>query len=485
MIPVRIPWAEFAPDMSQYNPAYTDAAKNARPTASGWGPLKDWEQEANASLNAQCRGAVSARRTTGDPVVYAIDSFGKLKRFNAATADFEDVTRLSGGDYSTVRGDFVQYGNRLIFCNGEDATQWINVDSGANFAALDNAPIAKHSAVIGGFVVFGNLSTDPRAVQWSAIFDSEDYTPGSGGSGDQPFDDGGEVQGFVSFDKGAIVFQEDKIRIMERLSNQTIFNFRILHASIGCYAPKSIVKSRDTFYWYAQGGFYAGQNAEPIGAEKVNNWIEEKATPEARAEMVGSIDPINKLVVWSVEGQDSKHFLIGYSWVLGKWFHAEIDIPFPLVAAPSGYTFDTWDEAAPTFDELPYTFNSPVWSGSGVAVLSGFNKSGDFGFFSGPFITPELETADNELTQGQQSFVNSFRVISDSPGTGITGQVGVRQFHGDPLHWCDPLTADDETGLIWTDCRGQNHRFRVSIANDIWSNTDGIIAYANSAGRIP
>ena len=160
--PVQLQWAKFGPDRSDYDPAYSDATKNVRPIAGAKAPIADFSRD-GADLGAEPRGGIVARKANSTTVTYA-GTAAKLYRYNASTTAFDEVTRSSGGDYSgSFDWSMAQYGSRIIACNGTDATQYIDVDSGSNFAALSNAPIADHVATVGDFVVFGNLSTNPRA----------------------------------------------------------------------------------------------------------------------------------------------------------------------------------------------------------------------------------------------------------------------------------------------------------------------------------
>ena len=319
-------------------------------------------------------------------------------------------------------------------------------------------------------------------VQWSAVNDSEEYTAGTGGSDTQPFADGGFVRGIVPMDTGAIIFQEDKIRTMQRTNNQTVFGFSVLHNNIGCFAPNSITAARNTFYWYAQGGFYEGMEAKPIGEEYVNRWIEEKATPEDRMNMRGAMDPVNKIVWWSIKGADETYFLLGYNWVLQEWCHAEVDVAYILNAIPSGYTMDTWDDLGATFDDLPFTFDSPVWGGSGVLLLAGFDVDGDYGFFSGTNLEATLETNDYEGNLGNYMYIGSSRMITDATIDNVTGQIGYRDFPGDPITWATEKSADTNTGRIWHNQRAQTARLRNKIAASSWNTTKGAIVFARDGG---
>lgn len=482
MIPTRIDWAEFAPDLSDYS-QYTDAIKNVVPLADSYGPLPSFAQVGSATISAAPKGAYSARKSDGTSTTIA-GTTADLFQYSDTGLNFDQISDT--GDYTGAGDwDFHQFGTDLIATNGV-VTQRFQLDSGTVFETLSNAPVAKYVATMGDFLLLGNLSTDEKAVAWSGINNITFWTYGERGSDTQSFPDGGAVQGFFEFDKGAAVFLEDKIYALDFVGGQTVFNSRVLHENIGCFAPYSIVPVRNTVFWYAQGGFYEGLEAAPIGAERVNRYILDNADSETLDQMRGFVDPKRKMVWWAYQDSNAMFVWLGFNWVTRKWTYAEPNIEFLLpVVVSSGATFDTWDNFASTFDGLPGTFDSAIYASSNLAEIGGFNNSGAFGFINGPALEATLETGDIEADEGHFSFIQSSRLVSDASLSDASGRIGTRQFHGQAIDWSDSVIPDTSTGRLWfSGRRGMTHRIRNVIASTAdWNNTRGCEVYMRMAGR--
>lgn len=484
MNPVNVPFAEYAPDLSDYSPQFSDAILNVEPTQDGYIPLNGFDT-IGTGLGAATRGACFVRKTDGTADVYA-GTATKLYRYNSGTLAFDDVTRSSGGDYSTediVDWSFVQYGTLLVATNGIDDVQYIDVDSGTNFAALSNAPKAYYVAVVGDHLLLGALYDDKRKVAWSGVNDATFWTYGQRGSDQQLFPDGGFVKGLVGQSNGAVIFQDDKIRTMDRVGGNLVFAFRVLHEAIGCFSSYSIIPVRNTFYWYSQGGFYEGPEATPIGEARVNNFVRKNSNAGFRKVMRGAQDPNSKLVWWLIQDTDDSRYMLGFDYVLRKWTRANMDVDCIFGAIPAGYTIDGIATVAATMDEIPYPFDSAFWQGSGVRTLAGFNGDGDFGFFQATPLAATIETHDIELSPGAYSFVNSMRLIGDPARANVTGKLACRRYPGADLTWSDGVTPDESTGRMWFRKRGQTFRARIDIAASDWNNVNGVMMYAKGAGR--
>ncbi len=484
MNPIMVPFAEYAPDLSDYSPEFSDAILNVEPAQDGYRSLPGFDT-IGTGLGAECRGAITARKADGTTDIYAFTA-AKAYKYNDSTASFDEVTRLSGGDYSTldsVDWSLTQYGSRLIAANGADAVQYIDVDSGTNFAALPNAPQAYYVATVGDFLLLARLASDPRAVAWSGVNDSEWWTYGQRGSDQQVLPDGGKVQGVVGQSSGAVIFQDEKIRIMERVSGNLVFTFRVLHEAIGCFSPNSIIPVRNSFFWYDQGGFYEGLEANPIGADRVNRFIETKSNASFRKVMRGGRDPLKKLVWWLIQDTDDSRYMLGFDWLLRRWTRATMDVDYIFSAISPGYTIDGMAALGYTIDTLPYPMDSVFWQGSGVETLAGFNTDGDFGYFQTTSLAATLETHDIELAKGDYAFVNSMRLVGDPDRANVTGKIAQRLFHGEALSWSSGQTPNANTGRMWFRSRGKTHRARIDIASSDWDNANGVMLYAKGAGR--
>lgn len=482
--PVPISWAAFEPDKSEYNSGLSDAITNAHPTADGYKPLKSWNGIGTA-LAARCYGAFTARKAAGTTDIYAF-TLTKAYKQDGSDVTWDEVTRGIGtvvDNYaSTTFWSLCQYGTYLIACNGVEETQFIDVDSGTEFDDLTNAPNAAYCTVMGERLLLGKLSTDARAVAWSGPNNATYWTYGFRGSDTRTFLDGGTVQGVLGINSDALVFQDDKIRILRYVGGDIVYQVSTLHENLGCFSPASIVAARGVPYWYAEGGFFAGMDARPIGAERVNEWIEREVTAENRALIQGTIDPTENVVWWRIPLSNGTAFMLGYDYVLDKWLRSDTNTTYIFPAISPGYTIDDLGTLGYTMDTIPYPFDSPFWAGSGVQNLAAFGPTHLFGYFAGESQEAVLETNDYEINTGAHAFVQSARLIGDASYANVTLAAGTRNWHGEAIMWGSDVTPSSSTGVAWLRSRGKLHRIRATIAQSDWENTNGAMIYAKQAG---
>lgn len=476
-------WAAFEPDKSPYLSGFAENILNVHPTADGYTSMRSWAAIGSAlTANAACKGAITVRKAAGTTDIYALTATKAYKQ-NTSDLTWTDVTRSSGGDYAAPNyWSSAQYGSYLVTANGFDANQFIDIDSGTNFATLTNSPKASYVAVMGDHLLLGALDSDKRAVAWSGVNDATYWTYGYRGSDSQTFPDGGDVQGVLGLGKNALVLQDDKIRMIEWVGGSLTFQTRVLHEGLGCFAPQSAVSIRSIPFWYAESGFFMGLDAKPIGAERVNHYVEQVSNPANRALITGAVDPSENIVWWLVPKVDGTKFMIGYDWLLDKWTQSDtnIDIIFPAISP--GYTIDSLGTLGYTMDTIPYPFDSPFWQGDGISQLAGFSSTGRFGYFSGVNQAATLETNDIEFNPGGYAYSQSARMISDAPYSLCAIQAASRAFHGQPLIWTTSDPVQSSTGVSWVRKRGKTHRFRATISSGDWYHSNGLTVYYKPAG---
>lgn len=480
--PSPVPFADYGPDASEYDPSFSSVVANVEPHQTGWGPFPDWAA-IGTSLGAQCRGAITVRKTDGSTALYAGTSTG-LYLYNTASANWTDVTRLVGGAYAVEANwywSFHQFGDQLIACNGVDANQYIDVDVGANFAALANSPIAYWVSSMGDHLLLGRLASNLRGIAWSGVNDATFWTYGENGSDEQTLPDGGDVQGIVGSPDGAVILQQAAMREIVRTGGTFLFEVKVIHEKLGCSAPFSITKVMNTFFWYDQSGFYMGKEAKPIGAERVNRYVGRTCSEPTMVR--GAVDPNRNIIWWIMDLADSTVEVLGFDWVVGKWTRLTIQIDYIFSAISPGYTIDDLTTLGYTFDTTPYPLDSPFWRGTGIQSLAGFSSAGAFGYFDGANAAATMETNDIEFAPGWTSYVHSFRAQGNAAAANSSGQIGTRQFPGATISWSASVSADDETGRIWKQSRGSTHRFRLSIAAEAeWENMTHLLAWHRRGG---
>src|ERR1700681_3163743 len=218
-------FAAWQPDVYLLNANAAAEASGVLCKANAYAPLP---QPATSSLAAgtPLRGAFAAR-TSGNAIAIFALSATKGYKFAGVSSPWTDITRLAGGNYTLATDEYWsirQYGSTLIAANGNDTVQAIDVDAGANLAALAGSPPnARYVEIVGDFVQLGATATDRRSVKWSGRNDSATWTAYTKDSDSQPFPDGGDVMGMAGYELGGLVFQTETVRRQMARTDAAIF----------------------------------------------------------------------------------------------------------------------------------------------------------------------------------------------------------------------------------------------------------------------
>lgn len=489
---------DFSPDRSGYS---LDAARvilNVQPVADRWGPFPGLTAVSSA-LPSASKGAISVRTLAG-----AWDTFvgtaSKLYKLDSSLSPygFTDYTRLAGGDYgvpTTDRWSFAPIGGRLLAANITDDIQYLDVDGGANFAALPGSPPkAKFVASVSEFVMLGHLANEPHFLQWSAYGDSEAWTRGIGGAWKQELPDGGEVQGIFGNEKGAIVFQRSKIRAAIFTADASAFDIVVVNEARGAIAPYCIVPIGPGEYFYlSDDGFYvfAGGQDVPVGNERVDRWFlgadSAGITSEVDRENLGAVrgflDPFRKVVIVQYPKVDGTFGLLGYSYRLmgqdgkpGRWFLLDFSVEDIAALATAGVTIDGLANLYASIDAIDQPFDSRLFSG-GKPTIGAFTDEHKLAFFTGNNLAATLELPKTQLSPGYRSLVQEIALLGDLDPTDVTIQIGTVETRGGATTWGSEVSAEtDGTGLFKPDpVDARFHQVRVNIPEGTeWNSLAGV-----------
>ena len=496
-----VPFGPLSPDSSKYNPGATSVATNCLPVADGWGPSPGLTI-VSAALSSAPRGVALVRTSAGGYQIYVglETALNKLVT-TSAPYTWEDVTRTVGGAYALPPGDswcFNQYGTRLIASEVTDAIQYIDVDSGTDFANLPGSPPnTKFTWVAGDFLVTGYNASFPYRVRWSAFNNSEEWTLQTRGASLQDNFDGGEVQGAIGSEAGAIVFQRSKIRVMSKIENvSAAFRFDVVNPYRGTIAPYSIAAAGPNQIWYlSEQGFCMGVEGTPIGAERVDRWfLNEEIDLDYLQEVKSAIDPYNKIVWFNYRKVGGAKARLGYAWQLDRWCYADTNVAEIAALATPGLTWDSLDSLYATIDDVDEPFDSRLFAG-GRPTLAGFDSDNKLGWFTGANVACTIETADVHLIKGkdgtgQRAFLKSAVLIGDC--TNFTLSVGTSEVPGGTVTWHGPFSPETTNIVYFHDSRlpqsggvsGLYHRFRLNIpAGAVWKVVTALEADAIPEGK--
>ncbi len=464
MATIRIPFNEWLPDQPAIAQSMQDAT-NVVPVASGYAPFPTSENYSNAASEDLLN--VGTGKFSSITELFA-GSATKLYKFNSATLNLDDVSKVGG--YNTSSWDFEQFGDVLLAANNVDKIQAWTVDTSTVFADLAAAaPIAKYVAVIRDFVVAANLDAgvNPNKVQWSNIADETNWTSGSTSQSDyQIIPDGGNITGITGGEFG-LIFLERSIVRMSYIGSPFFFQFDTISRNLGCKYGGSVTQYGQMSYFLSSDGFYScdGQSITPIGNEKVDRYFYDNVDLNKADKITVAIDPIRKLVVWNYITVSNTHSLLIYNWQLQRWSQAETTADYIVSAASSGYTLEGLD-AFGTLDTLPASLDSPLWTG-GSFLFAG-TAGAYIVTFTGANSTANLITSDIE--KGYNSVVTLGRPQIDT-GT-ATVAVASRRELDDTITFSSSATTSSE-GRASLRSYGRYHRFKV-IPSGNWTSAIGI-----------
>lgn len=486
---MKIPFAEWLPDLGDTNNPGATVATNVVPALDGYRPLSSLQSVTLTSvLTAYARGGISVKTSAGVSYVYAGDAT-KLYRLTVPAA-WTDASRLAGGAYATATADmweFVQWGEMVLATNYTDAPQQITV-GGANFAVLAGSPPkARHIAVVRDFVVLANLNDGTertRTIRWSGFGDEEAWTTSAlNQCGSQELPGGGRIVRVIGGERG-VVFSEYAITLMTYEGPPTTFRFDQISNERGALCPGGVVDGGGAIFFIGLDDFYLlqGNSVTPIGASKVARTFFTDLQEEYTYRISGAIDKRRSLVVWSypgaqaLSGQPNK--LILYHWPSGKWASGEVEVNALYSFLSPGFTLEGLDDISTSLDALTASLDAYTWQG-GALSLGGFNST-HFGVtFTGSPLTAQIETTEIQQ-EGRVTHVSSALPIVEGSGT-TTIQHGHRyKPNASPTY--EAAVSEDSIGEYPMRKVDRFHRFRVNISGE-WTKAKEIQVTIKDAGR--
>lgn len=443
-----LPIADYAPDLPPNNSSGVSAnVVNLFPrTKESWGPVGTLSTFSGNALDGQCLGAAIAIDTGANNYLFA-GTADKLYELAPGGTTFADVSK-SGG-YSLPIGErwnFTQYGQRVIGAAQGQNLQSFTLNSSTAFADLAAAaPQARYITTIKDFVMVANTfdgtnGEQPQRVQWCAIDDPTTWpTEGSvteaqllAGSQIIPGDQGWimGIVGNLGTADGAVFFERGIWRVVFQ-GSPTIFGFYPAEGVRGTSIPKGIVQDGAFVYYIGDDGFYKfdGSNSIPIGVNRVDRTFWNDVNTSYLANVVGAVDPLNRLIMWLYPSNSSSggvpDSLIVYNKVLDKWGFAKVNAEYILRAITQGYSLDSLDSTGYTLDTLPFSLDSRVWTG-GQVLIGAFDPSHKLAYFTGSPANATADTVELEPfgSAGRRAFVSSTRPMVD--GGSPTVQIGTR-----------------------------------------------------------
>jgi hypothetical protein len=468
-----IPFAPFAWDRSELDPSSSDATENALPTADGYKPMQSLEVF-SAALAAECRGAWMARKTDGSIVVLAGTSTNLYRLNNTTWTSIGSGFALATGE----NWSGVQFGDNFVFANVNATPRVYNLTSGALSTMTGSPPQARIAAVSGDYLILASTAAEPSRFYRSGINNINFWTPKQRGSDFQDLPDGGPIKAVVGHERGAVIFQESAIRVMDdQPGSPLLFTLTKTENTRGAVSSEGVVQVGSEIYFLAEDGFFRfGAPPVPIGAERVDRvFLKGKVDLDEIDQVRGVYDPANQVVMWLYKDTFGRKRFIGYRPALDRWFQADAaEATYLLSAATPGFTLEQIETVLgyTSIDSVPVSLDDRFWRG-GRPTLAAFDAANKLGFYSGDNMEALLETNDGALGgEGYKAFVSALRPVGDFEGA--YGSVGTKETFGAIRTWT-PESSQNVTGLIPVRASGRTARFRVRVPSGaIWNHGIGI-----------
>lgn len=486
-----IPFGHWRPDAESINAALVVSAKNCLPSVQGFRPLRApivaEADTGSGGLDGRCVGATTILLEDGSNVSFAGTS-SKLYQLGSDNA-WDDVSRTTGGAYAVPSGEewrFDVFGDNLIAVNFVDDPQKFDMSGGTNFTALGGSPPkARYIGIVREFVVLGCINGNERRVQWSAIGDSEAWTPGTNSSDYQDFPSGGPVRGIIGGEVG-YVFQSEKItRMTFAPGSDEVFQFDEVEGGRGCKSAGSLIKVGNRAYYYAGDGFYmfdlGGGSSAPIGVGKWANWFLGDMRAGTENEIRAAVSPVDRAIFWAYISRGNSSTtpdkVLIYDWALDEATTADISIEAMSQWLSQGYTMETIG-AFGTLDDLPYSLDSPFWKG-GTPLMAVFNASHQLSYLQGDLMPAEWETCDGQAET--RSMIKATRPHIDT--TALSVAIAMRERDGDTWLWPMEERMED-TGEVPAWASGNLARARIRTdSGAVWTFAKGIKTIQGGAGK--
>jgi len=468
-------FAEWRPDVVDLDATFARIVKNVVPKANSYGPFPSLQTYTTTPMAANAYGLSMARTTAASWAVYA-GSATKLYKLNGLA--WTDVSRLVGGNYgvaSTELWRFAQFGTYLYATNVNDALQRIDVDAGANFAAVAGSPPnARQVSVVGDFLVLSNLASDPYRIQWSAINDPTGWTVGTNLSDYQTFGDGGRVAGVAGGEVG-YVLQEYAVRRMRfQPGSDYVFTFERVVDGKGCISPYGYTSVAGVVFFLAEDGFYSysQDGLVPLGASRINKWFLANSDTARINQVLCVADPVQPIIYWFFyAGSSSTSYdtVLIYDWSLDRFTYAETAGQVFAPAATPGVSLDS---LSGSIDAMTVSFDSRAYLG-GRPAMACIGTDKNLTFLSGSNLAATMETAEMHVVNpGPRGFINQVYLRTDATSASVS--IGMRERLQDSAVY-GATAAAEETGWASTRSAGRLVRFQMTIpAGATWSHAQGI-----------
>jgi hypothetical protein len=489
-------YADYRPDVSDYQGASSRNVLNVIPQGDGYGPHPGFSSFTQ-TLPAPCRGAFYAVRSQDASVAIFAGTATRLYLLNNTDFSWIDVS-AGGVSYSSLSANaqwqFAQTGS-FVFATQQNAVlQVFDLSNSSQFSAALGSPLqASYISVVGPFLVLSGLLSNPFRIVWSGLnnFNSPtSWTAGLSFSDFQDFPDGGIVRGVAGGDQSGIVFQDQTIRSMAYVPGSPIvFQIERIAERMGLYAPYSIIRNAGSIFFYAGQGFHRidpGGAPVPIGRERVDRTFIADLDKGNLQLFMGAADPRSSRIYWaykSVAGATGTFDkLLGYDPLLDRFFPVRMSGQFLAGISQSGITLEGLDAIAPGGSVDAMTLSFDDFPTAVQPQLGQFDGNGMLGFYSGAALEATMLTGE-QGDDWQRVDISGFKPITDAPA--LFGSLFYRDTQqAAPIQGTE-VALNARTGRcdVMRDARYVRFQLRIP-AGTSWSFAAGVVPDIGAGGEL-
>jgi len=482
-----IVYKEWLPDQPELGSEALIRADNVLPSEGTYVPFRPLTpiQSGSFTLPGIARGGFVSQREnaiSGAVEYYAAtNSTIYVATAGAGVGTFNAIS--SGWGTANSEVSFTQFGNLVFAGRGNGGVLYHTAGSATNFATvpgLTAAYDARHLAVLGQFLVIGNLgSATARSanIAWSGVGQPLSFpTPNSATaiaqqSGEQELNIAdGPLIGIYGGDQYAILVQTGAVTRMTYVGPPVVFQFDKIENKKGAAREWAHAGSGRNVFMFSPDGFYVtdGVTVEPTGEGKVNktfiNALDIDRTPgsvTATSIIEGAYDCKSRCIFWATPSGATasaySNYIYAHSLVDGRWTRCEQSMrkfiePASAVQADGLYAFDS----------------------SNVLCK-----------FSGTAGSAVFETSDAEFNPGGRSYIDGIKPNVQSSGTApaMTTRIGYRDdLNTDPTY-TSATSANSYNGFADFRVDAKYVRVEQTITGNFEKATGFVASFDQSSDR--
>jgi hypothetical protein len=302
MTDIPIPLGPWEPDKAAHMSTSLTEAINVLPVAGAYAPFRGLFPTPGQILPTAARGYFAIPMPDGSPLIYAATATDIYK-----IAGSSPTVVYAGGAITPAYWRFVQFQGRTIAINPEVVP--LGATTGSFTALGGTPPRAKAVAVVGDFLVLGNLQNDgvdgyqPNRIRWSGFDNPDTWGTSVGTQADfQPMPDiGGPVVAITGRELGTI-YQRKCISRMQYVGPPNIFTFDVVEQQRGAVSAGAVCNAGDLDFFYSDDGFFAwnGAASTPIGTDRVDRWVRSRLDFSKVDAIFSAYDPQTRCVMWGI-----------------------------------------------------------------------------------------------------------------------------------------------------------------------------------------